>query len=155
MWPRSSESIGAVQHVFDWFSVYGAVEPVTGDRFFPKRPYLNANLLHIFIDTFAHAFPDRLNSLLLDNSGAHTSSRLTLPEHIHRLFWPPYCPELNPIARVWRDLKDDVAWLQFTDLETQQAYLGDLIRAYEASTLQTLPGYPYLMEAIYALLTRT
>jgi hypothetical protein len=29
---------GPVPHVFAWFSVYGAVEPITGDRFFLERP---------------------------------------------------------------------------------------------------------------------
>jgi hypothetical protein len=58
---------------------------------------------------------------------------------------------LHPIERVWRDLKDALAWRQFTDLEAQQDDLDDLLRAYEASTLQTLTGYPYLVEAIYAL----
>ena len=62
-----------------------------------------------------------------------------------------YCPELKPIARVWRDLKDALAWLQFTDLETQQVYVGDLLQAYAASALQALTGYAYLVEAINAL----
>jgi transposase len=44
---------------------------------------------------------------------------------------PPYGPELNPIERVWRDLKDDLAWLQFPDLEAQQVDVGDLWQTYE------------------------
>lgn len=148
---RGVQPVGPVQHVFEWLYVYGAVEPTTGDRFFLELPYLNADMFQIFIDAFAHAFPDSLNILPLDNSGTHTSSRLTLPENIRLLFLPPYCPELNPIERVWRDLKDDLAWQQFTNLDAQQDYLSDLLRAYEASTLQTLTGYPYLVEAIYAL----
>jgi transposase len=148
---RGVQPVGPVQHVFEWWYVYGAVEPTTGDRFFLELPYLNADMFQLFIDAFAQAFPDSLNILLLDNSGAHTSSRLTLPANIRLLFLPPYCPELNPIERVWRDLKDALAWRQFTDLEAQQDDLGDLLRAYEASTLQTLTGYPYLVEATYAL----
>jgi transposase len=69
-----------------------------------------------------------------------------------RYVWlPPYCPELNPIERVWRDLKEALAWLQCTDLETQQVYVGDLLQAYAASALQALTGYAYLVEAIHAL----
>jgi transposase len=93
------------------------VEPTTGDRFFLKLPSLNAEMFQLFVDAFAQAFPDRLNILLLDDSGAHTSQRLTLPENVRLLFLPPYCPELNPIERVWRDLKDDVAWQQFAGLK--------------------------------------
>ncbi len=148
---RGAQPIGQVQHVFKWFYVYGAVEPVTGDRFFLELPDLNAEMFQIFVDLFAEAFPDSLNILLLDNSGAHTAQQLTLPANICLVFLPPYCPELNPIERLWRDLKDMLAWLQFPDLDGQQAYVGDLLQAYEAPTLQALTSYTYLVEAIHAL----
>ncbi len=148
---RGVQPIGQVQHVFEWFYVYGAVEPVTGDRFFLELPDLNAEMFQIFVDLFAEAFPDSLNILLLDNSGAHTAQQLTLPANICLVFLPPYCPELNPIERLWRDLKDMLAWLQFPDLDGQQAYVGDLLQAYEAPTLQALTSYTYLVEAIHAL----
>jgi putative transposase len=99
----------------------------------------------------AHAFPHSLNILLLDNSGAHTASRLTLPANIRLLFLPPYCPELSPIERVWRDVKDELAWPQFPDHDAQQDSLSTLLRASEADTLQVRTGYPSLLDAIYAL----
>jgi transposase len=145
------QPVGSVQHVFEWFYVYGAVEPTTGERFFLELPYLNADMFQLFIDAFAQAFADSLNILLVDNSGAHTAQRLTLPDNVHLVFLPPYCPELNPIERVWRDLKDDLAWLPFSNLETQQDYIATLLRGYEAATLQALTGYTYLVEAIHAL----
>jgi hypothetical protein len=52
---------------------------------------------------------------------------------------------------VRRDLKDELAWQQFADLNAQQVYHGHLLQAYEADTLQALTGYPYLVEAIHAL----
>jgi DDE superfamily endonuclease len=127
------------------------VEPTTGERFFLELPYLNADMFQLFIDTFAQAFADSLNILLLDNSGAHTVQRLGLPDNVHLVFLPAYCPELNPIERVWRDVKDGLAWLHFANLETQQDYIATLLRGYEAATLQALTSYPYLVEAIHAL----
>jgi transposase len=148
---RGVQPVGAIQHVFEWFYVYGAVEPTTGDRFFLELPYLNAENFQIFIDLFAQAFPDSLNLLLLDNSGAHTAQQLTIPENVGLVFLPPYGPELNPIERVWRDLKDALAWLQFPHLDVQQDYVAMLLRGYEAITLQALTGYAYLIDAIHAL----
>jgi hypothetical protein len=147
---RGVPPVGPVQQVFEWWSVDGAVEPTTGDRCCLERPSLNADLCQLCIEAFAHACPDRLNLLRLDNSGAHTASRLTLPENIRRLFLPPAGPALNPLARVWREPKDDLAWRQCTGLEAQQDDLGDLLRADEASTRQTRTGYPDLVEAIDA-----
>jgi hypothetical protein len=145
------QPVGPVQHLFEWFYVYGAVEPTTGDRCFLALPYLNAELCQLFIDAFAPAFPDSLNILVLDNSGAHTTQRLHLPPNVRLVFLPPYCPELNPMERVWRALKDDLAWQPFATLNAQQDYLSDLLRAYEPATLQSLTGYHYLVEAVHAL----
>lgn len=145
------QPVGPVQHVFEWFYVYGAVAPVTGERFFLELPYLNADMFQLFLDAFAQAFPDSVNILLLDNSGAHTARRLRWPDNVYGVWLPPYCPELNPIERVWRDLKDKVAWEQFADLTAQLDYVADLLQAYEAATLQSLSGYPYLAHAINAL----
>jgi DDE superfamily endonuclease len=148
---RGVQPSGPVPHVFEWFYVYGAVEPMTGDRFFLELPYLNAEMFQLFVDAFAEAFPASLNLLLLDNSGAHTAERLSLPANVRLVFLPPYCPELNPIERVWRDLKDALAWLHFAHLAGQQEYVAELLRTYENATLQALTGYTYLVEAIHAL----
>jgi transposase len=145
------QPVGLIQHTFEWFYIYGAVAPTTGERFFLELPYLNADTFQLFIDAFAQAFPDSVNILLLDNSGAHTAHRIRWPAHVQPVWLPPYCPELNPIERVWRDVKDDLAWEQFTDLDGQQAYVATLLQAYDAPTLQALTGYAYLVEAINAL----
>jgi transposase len=145
------QPVGTVQHVFEWFYVYGAVAPATGEHFFLELPYLNADMFQLFLEAFAQAFPNSLNILLLDNSGAHTAQRLMWPANVCAVWLPPYGPELNPIERVWRDLKDVLAWLQFPNLDAQQAYVGHLLQAYEASTLQSLTSYTYLVEAIHAL----
>jgi DDE superfamily endonuclease len=131
--------------------VYGAVAPTTGERFFLEWPYMNADRVQLFVDEFAHAFPDSLHSLLLDNSGAHTAQRIRWPAHVRCVWLPPYCPELNPIERVWRDLKDDLAWQQCLDLDAQQVYVADLLQAYTVPMLQALTGYAYLVDAIHAL----
>jgi transposase len=145
------QPVGSVQHVFEWFYVYGAVAPTTGERFFLELPYVNADSFQLFVDEFANAFPDSRNILLLDNSGAHTAQRIRWPANVRCVWLPPYCPELNPIERVWRDLKDDLAWQQFPDLDTQQVYVADLLQAYNAPMLQALTGYAYLVDAINAL----
>ena len=145
------QPVGVVQHVFEWFYVYGAVEPTTGERGFLELPYLNTESFQLFVNAFAEAFPDRLNLLLLDNSGAHTAQRLTLPVNVRLVFLPPYCPELNPIERVWRDLKDALAWLHFPNLDVQPDYPMTLPQGYQAATLQSLTDYTYLVEAVHAL----
>ena len=148
---RGVQPIGTIQHRFEWFYVYGAVAPITGERFFLELPSLTHSTFQRFLDEFAQAFPDSLNILVLDKSGGHTAKDLVLPANVRLVFLPPASPELSPIERVWRDLKDDLAWTQFADVMTQQYYVADLLRAYEAATLQSLTSYPYFVAAVNAL----
>jgi hypothetical protein len=134
------QPVGAVQQVFEWFCVYGAVAPTTGKRVLLESPYLNGDSFQLCVDAFGQAFPDTLNSLLRDHSGPHTAQWIRWPENVRCVWLPPYCPELNPIERVWRDLEDELARQQFADLNAQQVYLGHLLQAYAADTLQTLTG---------------
>ncbi len=143
--------VGLVQHTCAWLYIDGAVAPTTGERCFLEWLYLNADTLQLFVDALAQAFPDRLNLLLLENRGAHTAQQMRWPADVQPVWLPPDCPELNPIERVWREVKDDLAWLQFVALEAQQVWVGDLLQAYHPSTLQTLTGYAYFVEAINAL----
>jgi transposase len=148
---RGVQPVGSVQDIFEWCYVYGAVASTTGERFFLELPYLNAAMFQLFTEAFAQAFPDSLNIRLLDNSGAHAARHLIRRENVRCVWVPPYCPELNPIERVWRDLKDQLAWMVFPDLDALQDAVGELLRAYEAPTLQSLTGYPFLVDAIHAL----
>jgi transposase len=56
-------------------------------------------------------FPTQKIVLVMDNASYHRSktvqAALSLFEPRVRVFWlPKYCPELNPIERFWRHLKD-------------------------------------------------
>jgi transposase len=76
-----------------------------------------------------------------------------MPANVRLVFLPPYCPELSPIERVWRDLKDELAWQQFPSVDVQQDYVGQLLQAYAPPKLQALTRYAYLVEAINALVS--
>ena len=127
--------------------------PTTGERFFREPPSLNAESFQRFLDAVAAAFSDRLNSLLLENRGAHTAPRLPLPANVRLVFLPPDCPELNPIERVWRDLQESIAWQQFRHVDAPQDELSQLWQAYDAPTRHSLTGDTYLVEAVNARLT--
>ncbi len=148
---RGVQPLGTVQHVFDWFYVYGAVAPTTGESFFFELPYLDHTNFQVFLDQFVRAFPDSLHLLVLDKSGGHTAKALRIPANVRLVWLPPYSPELNPIERVWRDLKDQCAWQHFPELEAQQDYVADILCTYDPAALQSLTGYRYFVEAVNAL----
>ena len=56
-------------------------------------------------------YPHQVVLLVLDNASVHKTAAvqatLSVFEHrVQAIFLPPYCPELNPIERFWRHLKD-------------------------------------------------
>ena len=118
--------VGTVPQVFAWFYVDGAGAPTTGERFCLERPYLNTESFQRCGDAVAQAVPDSLHRLLLANSGIHRTPRLRLPSNVRLVFCPPSGPELNPIERLWRDLKDALAWQHFTRVVAQQDDVGQL-----------------------------
>lgn len=148
---RGVQPIGVTQHDFENFYVYGAVAPATGQDFFLELPQLNSTNFQVFLDAFAAAYPDTLNLVILDNSRCHTAKDVRVPDNVRFVFLPPYSPELNPIERLWRDLKDRLAWLHFPALSDQQDFVGALLRAYTPATIQSLTSYPYFVEAVNAL----
>jgi transposase len=148
---RGVKPIGILQHEYTNCWLYGCVAPVTGERFFLVLPKLNAAQMQIFLDAFAAAYPTTFNILLMDNSGAHTAKRLCVPANVGIVFQPPASPELNPVERVWEDLKGYLAWQTFTDVDALVNELVDRVSAYDAPTIQSLTSYPYLVEAIHAV----
>ncbi|MYF98779.1 hypothetical protein F4212_06530 [Candidatus Poribacteria bacterium] len=50
-------------------------------------------------------FSESLNVIVLDSDRFHHAKILEIPDNFILLFLPPYSPELNPIERLWQDLR--------------------------------------------------
>jgi transposase len=89
--------------------------------------------------------------LLLDNGAFHRAQSLRLPRNVGLLFLPPYAPELNPIERLWRDLKDWLAQFHPSTLEELSTLLSTRLTQYSAARLRSLTGFPYLLAATHSV----
>jgi transposase len=145
--------VGPVQYQFENFYLYGAVEPTTGESFFLELPQLNTVNFQIFLHEFAHHYRESLNIVLMDNGSCHKAKALVIPAQIVCLFLPPYSPELNPIERLWQDLKAQLAWLVVAQLEALERHVETMIRQYSRAAIQSLTSYPYFVHAVNALLS--
>lgn len=121
---RGGQPVGLSQHDFENFYVYGAVAATSGEDFLLELPQLNSAKFQVFPDAFARAYPDTRNLIVLDNSRCHPAKNRCLPDTVRFVFLPPYSPELKPSERLWRDLKDRLAWLQVPDLADQQDFVA-------------------------------
>lgn len=131
--------------------VYGAVEPKTGESFFLELPWLNAQNFQVFLDEFSSMYRDTLNIVVLDNGRFHKAGALKIPENVVCVFLPPYSPELNPIERLWENMKCNMAWKLFGNVEEQQNYVAIVLNSYDAQKIHSLTSYPYFVHAVNAL----
>jgi transposase len=143
--------LGTVQYHFENFYVYGAVEPTTGESFFLELPYLNATNFQIFLNEFSRCYQETLNLVLLDNGSCHKARALAIPDNVVCLFLPPYSPELNPIERLWQDVKEQLAWVVAAALEELEHRVAMIITQYSKAAIRSLTSYPYFVHAVNAI----
>ena len=76
-----------------------------------------------------------------------------VPENIILLFQPPYCPELNPIERLWEYLKADLKWASFKTLAQLQTKVDQLLAELTPEVIASITGYSFILDALSALNT--
>lgn len=143
--------IGQWQWIFKAFWLYGAVAPTTGASFFLQFPHVDTQCYQRFLDEFSKAYPDSFNVLQVDNGRFHTNKALVVPENIILLFQPPYCPELNPIERLWEHLKADLKWASFKTLDQLQTKVDQLLAQLTPEVIASITGYSFILDALSAL----
>lgn len=126
---------------YEYFWLYAAVEPATGDAFFLEMPALDAHCFQAFLDEFSAAYPESLNVLVLDGAGAHVAASLDVPANVIPMFLPPYSPELNPIERLWQDLKARMGRVLHPSLVAQKARAAEILCEYSAPELASLCAF--------------
>jgi transposase len=136
---------------YEYFYLYGAVEPETGQRFFTEHERLNSDCFQVFLNRFAEAFPQSHNVLVLDNGQFHKAKKLSIPKNIELTFLPPYSPQLNPVERLWQDLKDRLAFDFYEHLSNLRQEARMVLRSYTNEVVRSLTGYEYLVEATSVL----
>jgi hypothetical protein len=130
------------------FYLYGIVEPLTGDSFFYEYSHLDAICFEHYLKLVSEAFPTHLNVIQIDNAPAHIADEIEIPDNIVLLFQPPHSPELNPIERVWQDIKVDLKGEIFETLDELRDALREVLGLLTPDWLASLSGYRHLLSAL-------
>lgn len=149
---KGVKPVGTIQHAFENYYLYGVVEPVTGGSFFLEMPALDSACFQVFLEQFAAHHPDELYIIILDGGTFHKAKYLHIPDNIVLEFLPPYSPELNPIERLWQDIKDRIANKVFETLGSLKDSVASIVKNYTAAYIQSLTGYTYVLEAVNAVI---
>ncbi len=88
-----------------------------------------------------------LHLIFLDNASFHSGKYSSAIENVVFINFPAYSPELNPIERFWRDLKDWLAGKEIRSLSELSDLIMEKLRNYSKEKIKSLTGYQYLVTA--------
>jgi transposase len=143
-----------VEPLYEAYWLYAAVESTTGDAFWWEFSSLDAECFTIFLRHFGQHYAGSLHLILLDQALAHVAQRVQCPDHVILLWFPAYSPELNPVERLWEDLKARIDVFDRrirASLAMLQDHVANIVRRYTSETIASLTGYADLVEAVRAL----
>ena len=145
---RGVKPIAEVQWPRQSIWLYGIVSPATGERFFFEYSHLDQICFEDFLQRFAQAFPQSLNVIQLDGAPAHIARDLEIPDNIVLLFQPAHSPELNPIERLWLDLKIDLRGMNFSNLDELRSTISQILESMTPEWIASLTGYHFILRAL-------
>ncbi|MBM5782475.1 MAG: IS630 family transposase [Pelagibacterales bacterium] len=91
---------------FKNFYLYSSVNPASGKSFTLLMPNVDTACMNVFLEELAEEIKEDF-ILIMDGAGWHKSKDLIVPKNIQIELLPPYCPELNPVERLWKFIKDN------------------------------------------------
>ena len=90
---------------YKFFYLYSSVSPHTGEDFTLLMPWVNTNVMNIYLNKMSEFYCDKKIMMIMDQAGWHRSKDLIIPDNIQIEYLPPYSPELNPVEKLWQWLR--------------------------------------------------
>ena len=140
--------MGTQQWCFDYLWLYGLIEPRSGDSFFAEFSHVDGVCFQEYLNWFAQSYPEQLHLIQVDNGRLHSVSALEQPDNVILLFQPPYSPEVNPIERLWKEIKKDLKWEWFDSLEQLREKMFVVLSKLTSETIASVTGWDFILEAL-------
>ena len=145
---KGVKPLQTLQWHYDYYYIYGLIEPVGGRSFFYEFSHFNSDCLALYLKEFSRQYHQEIHIIQLDNAPCHTAKKLELPENIILLFQPAYCPELNPIERVWEYIKYQLKNLFFTNLDSLKQKVAKILNSLSDEVIQSLTYWSHITKAL-------
>jgi transposase len=91
---------------------------------------------------------DEMLILQVDNAPAHIAEEIDIPDNVILFVQPPYCPEVNPIERLWEYLKEFLAWECFESLDHLRTKVDNLLNSLSQDVIASLTGWSSLLQSL-------
>ena len=145
---KGVKPIGKHQWGFDNYYIYGVVEPKTGRLFWCEFSHLDGDCFEKFLEEVSRQYPEEVHIIQVDNAGAHIKKEIQIPDNVILIFQPSHSPDLNPIERLWEELKDFLEWKIFQDLDDLKRVAGDFLESRSPAAIQSLTGWDFILRSL-------
>jgi putative transposase len=137
-----------MQWQYKTFYLYGVVEPQTGESFFFEFCHLDTICFEKFLELFSQAYPEDLHIIQVDNGSFHSSLQLHLPDNVILLFQPSHTPQVNPIERLWEEIKAELSWELFDNLEALRVAVEEILAKLSQKVIASVTGWDFILDAL-------
>ncbi len=124
-----------------------ALNPRTGELFALLLPDMRIESFQAFLDEFvAFVGEQSVARLITDGAAAHRSTRLKVAQRLTIERLPPYSPELNPVERLFKELRRELKNRIFESLEEVEAAVIKALKPFlkDGSRVKKLTFYGWL-----------
>ena len=157
--PQAHRPKAPVQIGYQFCYLYVALCPFTGQAFAMLMPQMSKDCFRLFIELFdqhikeQHLNQQHLNqqhlsrpTLLITDRATTHQSKLTEHTQIVLTHLPTACPELNPVERFFKQMRQHLANMIFASLEHAQNKVIEVFEKLTQSTekISQLTLFPYI-----------
>ena len=145
--PKGIRPVVGARLVRQYTYAFSAVSPHEGVMDSLVLPFVNAEMMSMFLALVASRHPEDFIVMVMDRAGWHIAEALEVPANMRIVFLPPYSPELNPAEHIWKALRE--GWFVNTVFRNMRAVVDTLcqgIRALEFNLerTQSLTGFDWI-----------
>lgn len=140
--PRGEMLIG---YEYSYLSV--ALNPRSGELFALILPDMTRESFQVFVDEFASFVGEQTAiRLITDGAAAHRSTRLLVKESLSLENLPAYSPELNPVERLFKELRAALKNRVFESLQAVETAVIEAVKPYltDRSHVKRLTFYGWM-----------
>ena len=127
---------------------FSAVSPHDGVMDSLVLPWVNAEMMSLFLAEVAQRHADEFIVMVMDQAGWHVAGDLVVPANMRLIFLPPYSPELNPAEHLWEAVREErFANHVFANLDAVEGALTQGLMALESNLARTqsLTGFDWIV----------
>jgi len=129
---------------FKNFYIYSAIDPISGQSFSLKLPYVNTLCMNVFLAEMSRELGKKEALIIMDGAGWHKSKNLEIPKNITIKYLPPYSPELNPVERIWLYIKQNTIKNKiYENISTLEDVVCEFIKNLELEQIKNICNYNY------------